>query len=304
MLCKLSGTLSQMVGPAMLKELSWARDMLTLMTGNLFTDFDCRGWPWFTTKRSFRYWEAFPLRHRKTMIPILYSILWCILSQQRPCMSSNMWSYLCLQTTMQHAIFCTFCNFAFGGLYNTLSQRHVEANLIWYVLISTVSSASNVEGVTVNCSCIQRQYHPPCIPSREGDVLVAIWCLLLCSSVILLPYPHLSDGTKVTVMQIYVLMEVIKFVTHWPSILCQKALGVYHLISVCYLKLHEPESQGIPVQFEVLSDGLLLWYVSFWTCSSQPLISYRVGQSVVYVCLGILTKILFVKRREDLIPSR
>ena len=50
-------------------------DMLALMTGNLFLDFDYRGQPWFTTKRSFRYCGAFPLRHWKTMIIILYSIL-------------------------------------------------------------------------------------------------------------------------------------------------------------------------------------------------------------------------------------
>ena len=63
MLCKLSGRLFQMEGPAMLKELFQARDVLALTTGNLFIDFKCRGWPWFTTKRSLRYCGAFPLRH-------------------------------------------------------------------------------------------------------------------------------------------------------------------------------------------------------------------------------------------------
>ena len=81
MLHKLSGKLFQMVGPAMLKELFWARDVLALTTGNLFIDFNHRGQPWFTTKRSFGNCGKFPLRHWKTMIAILNSILLHILSQ-------------------------------------------------------------------------------------------------------------------------------------------------------------------------------------------------------------------------------
>ena len=71
MLCKLSGKLFQMAGPAMLKELFWARDVLAPRTGNLFIDFNHRGWPWFSTKRSLRYCGVFPLRHWKTTVAIL-----------------------------------------------------------------------------------------------------------------------------------------------------------------------------------------------------------------------------------------